>query len=132
MMTKEEERHRGFDIATLQNPDGINGFLPVKDIKPDLQFMPRQGLAPVPNGVDVDEFIKTCGYMRQIMTPQPPPYDSIQIHGYEGRVRGRLPQLLGVHHIRLGPRILTTSVTGVPALRDWAELYSVGESDKET
>uniref|UniRef100_A0A452V6W6 Cadherin 8 n=1 Tax=Ursus maritimus TaxID=29073 RepID=A0A452V6W6_URSMA len=52
-----EEDTEAFDIATLQNPDGINGFLPRKDIKPDLQFMPRQGLAPVPNGVDVDEFI---------------------------------------------------------------------------
>uniref|UniRef100_A0A8C0GXD9 Cadherin 8 n=1 Tax=Chelonoidis abingdonii TaxID=106734 RepID=A0A8C0GXD9_CHEAB len=45
-----EEDTEAFDIATLQNPDGINGFLPRKDIKPDLQFMPRQGLAPVPNG----------------------------------------------------------------------------------
>ncbi|XP_057567536.1 cadherin-8 isoform X3 [Hippopotamus amphibius kiboko] len=41
-----EEDTEAFDIATLQNPDGINGFLPRKDIKPDLQFMPRQGLAP--------------------------------------------------------------------------------------
>ncbi|XP_029059392.1 cadherin-8 isoform X3 [Monodon monoceros] len=38
-----EEDTEAFDIATLQNPDGINGFLPRKDIKPDLQFMPRQG-----------------------------------------------------------------------------------------
>ncbi|KFO07974.1 Cadherin-8, partial [Balearica regulorum gibbericeps] len=36
-----EEDTEAFDIATLQNPDGINGFLPRKDIKPDLQFMPR-------------------------------------------------------------------------------------------
>uniref|UniRef100_I3M288 Cadherin 8 n=1 Tax=Ictidomys tridecemlineatus TaxID=43179 RepID=I3M288_ICTTR len=40
-----EEDTEAFDIATLQNPDGINGFLPRKDIKPDLQFMPRQGEA---------------------------------------------------------------------------------------
>nr|XP_012637011.1 cadherin-8 isoform X3 [Microcebus murinus] len=40
-----EEDTEAFDIATLQNPDGINGFLPRKDIKPDLQFMPRVGLA---------------------------------------------------------------------------------------
>uniref|UniRef100_A0A673JU60 Cadherin-8-like n=1 Tax=Sinocyclocheilus rhinocerous TaxID=307959 RepID=A0A673JU60_9TELE len=38
-----EEDTEAFDIATLQNPDGINGYLPRKDIKPDLQFMPRQG-----------------------------------------------------------------------------------------
>uniref|UniRef100_A0A671TJ15 Cadherin 8 n=1 Tax=Sparus aurata TaxID=8175 RepID=A0A671TJ15_SPAAU len=36
-----EEDTEAFDIATLQNPDGINGYLPRKDIKPDLQFMPR-------------------------------------------------------------------------------------------
>ncbi|XP_052584066.1 cadherin-8 isoform X2 [Peromyscus californicus insignis] len=40
-----EEDTEAFDIATLQNPDGINGFLPRKDIKPDLQFMPRVGNA---------------------------------------------------------------------------------------
>nr|XP_035947600.1 cadherin-8 isoform X2 [Halichoerus grypus] len=40
-----EEDTEAFDIATLQNPDGINGFLPRKDIKPDLQFMPRVGIA---------------------------------------------------------------------------------------
>nr|KAF6409315.1 cadherin 8 [Rousettus aegyptiacus] len=39
-----EEDTEAFDIATLQNPDGINGFLPRKDIKPDLQFMPRKGV----------------------------------------------------------------------------------------
>uniref|UniRef100_A0A669CKD7 Cadherin 8 n=1 Tax=Oreochromis niloticus TaxID=8128 RepID=A0A669CKD7_ORENI len=37
-----EEDTEAFDIATLQNPDGINGYLPRKDIKPDLQFMPRK------------------------------------------------------------------------------------------
>uniref|UniRef100_A0AAQ4QVH3 Cadherin domain-containing protein n=1 Tax=Gasterosteus aculeatus aculeatus TaxID=481459 RepID=A0AAQ4QVH3_GASAC len=40
-----EEDTEAFDIATLQNPDGINGYLPRKDIKPDLQFMPRGLLA---------------------------------------------------------------------------------------
>uniref|UniRef100_A0A8C7HSF5 Cadherin 8 n=2 Tax=Oncorhynchus TaxID=8016 RepID=A0A8C7HSF5_ONCKI len=40
-----EEDTEAFDIATLQNPDGINGYLPRKDIKPDLQFMPRQSSA---------------------------------------------------------------------------------------
>ncbi|XP_073736305.1 cadherin-8 isoform X5 [Callorhinus ursinus] len=39
-----EEDTEAFDIATLQNPDGINGFLPRKDIKPDLQFMPSTSL----------------------------------------------------------------------------------------
>ncbi|CAK6967392.1 cadherin-8 isoform X2 [Scomber scombrus] len=52
-----EEDTEAFDIATLQNPDGINGYLPRKDIKPDLQFMPRAGQHSGPNGVDVDEFI---------------------------------------------------------------------------
>uniref|UniRef100_A0A671PVW1 Cadherin-8-like n=1 Tax=Sinocyclocheilus anshuiensis TaxID=1608454 RepID=A0A671PVW1_9TELE len=42
-----EEDTEAFDIATLQNPDGINGYLPRKDIKPDLQFMPRQELTSV-------------------------------------------------------------------------------------
>uniref|UniRef100_A0AAQ4RZM1 Cadherin domain-containing protein n=1 Tax=Gasterosteus aculeatus aculeatus TaxID=481459 RepID=A0AAQ4RZM1_GASAC len=39
-----EEDTEAFDIATLQNPDGINGYLPRKDIKPDLQFMPRRNV----------------------------------------------------------------------------------------
>uniref|UniRef100_A0A8C2YW90 Cadherin 8 n=1 Tax=Cyclopterus lumpus TaxID=8103 RepID=A0A8C2YW90_CYCLU len=45
-----EEDTEAFDIATLQNPDGINGYLPRKDIKPDLQFMPRAGQHSGPNG----------------------------------------------------------------------------------
>uniref|UniRef100_A0A671TG09 Cadherin 8 n=1 Tax=Sparus aurata TaxID=8175 RepID=A0A671TG09_SPAAU len=44
-----EEDTEAFDIATLQNPDGINGYLPRKDIKPDLQFMPRAGQHSVNN-----------------------------------------------------------------------------------
>ncbi|KAI4792141.1 hypothetical protein KUCAC02_033585 [Chaenocephalus aceratus] len=50
-----EEDTEAFDIATLQNPDGANGFLPRKDIKPELHDATA------------------------------PPYDSIQIYGYEGR-----------------------------------------------
>ena len=53
-----EEDTEAFDIATLQNPDGINGFIARKDIKPEYQYMPRPGLRPAPNSVDVDDFIR--------------------------------------------------------------------------
>nr|XP_036881119.1 cadherin-8 [Manis javanica] len=126
-----EEDTEAFDIATLQNPDGINGFLPRKDIKPDLQFMPRQGLAPVPNGVDVDEFINVRLHEAD-NDPTAPPYDSIQIYGYEGRgsVAGSLSSLGST---------TSDSDQNFDYLSDWGprfkrlgELYSVGESDKET
>ncbi|XP_060506594.2 cadherin-8 isoform X1 [Panthera onca] len=126
-----EEDTEAFDIATLQNPDGINGFLPRKDIKPDLQFMPRQGLAPVPNGVDVDEFINVRLHEAD-NDPTAPPYDSIQIYGYEGRgsVAGSLSSL---------ESSTSDSDQNFDYLSDWGprfkrlgELYSVGESDKET
>uniref|UniRef100_A0A8C6UIL2 Cadherin 11, type 2, OB-cadherin (osteoblast) n=1 Tax=Neogobius melanostomus TaxID=47308 RepID=A0A8C6UIL2_9GOBI len=55
-----EEDTEAFDIATLQNPDGANGFLPRKDMKPELQCPLRPGMGhPAPNSVDVDDFIKT-------------------------------------------------------------------------
>uniref|UniRef100_A0A8C1Y3U5 Cadherin 8 n=1 Tax=Cyprinus carpio TaxID=7962 RepID=A0A8C1Y3U5_CYPCA len=89
-----EEDTEAFDIATLQNPDGINGYLPRKDIKPDLQFMPRQGQHSGPNGVDVDEFINVRLHEAD-NDPTAPPYDSIQIYGYEGRgsIAGSLSSL---------------------------------------
>ncbi|KAJ1072481.1 hypothetical protein K5549_011707 [Capra hircus] len=89
-----EEDTEAFDIATLQNPDGINGFIPRKDIKPEYQYMPRPGLRPAPNSVDVDDFINTR-IQEADNDPTAPPYDSIQIYGYEGRgsVAGSLSSL---------------------------------------
>lgn len=92
-----EEDTEAFDIATLQNPDGANGFLPRKDIKPELQYPMRPGVRPVANSVDVDEFIKTR-ISDADNDPTAPPYDSIQIYGYEGRgsVAGSLSSLESV------------------------------------
>ncbi|KAM4722466.1 cadherin-11 isoform 1-T4 [Rhinophrynus dorsalis] len=90
-----EEDTEAFDIATLQNPDGINGFLPRKDIKPEFQYTPRDlGIRPAPNSVDVDDFINTRIHEAD-NDPTAPPYDSIQIYGYEGRgsVAGSLSSL---------------------------------------
>ncbi|OCT82310.1 cadherin-8 [Xenopus laevis] len=126
-----EEDTEAFDIATLQNPDGINGYLPRKDIKPDFQFMPRQGHTSTPNGVDVDEFINVRLHEAD-NDPTAPPYDSIQIYGYEGRgsVAGSLSSL---------ESSVSDSDQNFDYLTDWGprfkrlgELYSVGESDKET
>uniref|UniRef100_A0A8C2DT38 Cadherin domain-containing protein n=1 Tax=Cyprinus carpio TaxID=7962 RepID=A0A8C2DT38_CYPCA len=126
-----EEDTEAFDIATLQNPDGINGYLPRKDIKPDLQFMPRQGQHSGPNGVDVDEFINVRLHEAD-NDPTAPPYDSIQIYGYEGRgsIAGSLSSL---------ETASSDSDQNYDYLREWGprfrrlgELYSVGESDKET
>ncbi|XP_056147258.1 cadherin-11 isoform X2 [Lampris incognitus] len=93
-----EEDTEAFDIATLQNPDGANGFLPRKDIKPELQYPIRPGLGrPAANSVDVDDFIKTR-IAEADSDPTAPPYDSIQIYGYEGRgsVAGSLSSLESV------------------------------------
>ncbi|KAE8297420.1 Cadherin-8 Precursor [Larimichthys crocea] len=90
-----EEDTEAFDIATLQNPDGINGYLPHND-------------------------------------PTAPPYDSIQIYGYEGRgsIAGSLSSL---------ETASSDSDQNYDYLREWGprfrrlgELYSVGESDRET
>ncbi|XP_078066673.1 cadherin-8 isoform X3 [Mustelus asterias] len=126
-----EEDTEAFDIATLQNPDGFNGFLPRKDIKPDLQYVPRQGLPPVPNGVDVDEFINVRLHDADI-DPTAPPYDSIQIYGYEGRgsIAGSLSSL---------ETTSTDSEQNFDYLKEWGprfkklgDMYAVGESDRET
>ncbi|XP_068597968.1 cadherin-8 [Brachionichthys hirsutus] len=126
-----EEDTEAFDIATLQNPDGINGYLPRKDIKPDLQFMPRAGQHSGPNGVDVDEFINVRLHEAD-NDPTAPPYDSIQIYGYEGRgsMAGSLSSL---------ETASSDSDQNYDYLREWGprfrrlgELYSVGESDCET
>uniref|UniRef100_A0A4W5NEJ3 Cadherin 11, type 2, OB-cadherin (osteoblast) n=1 Tax=Hucho hucho TaxID=62062 RepID=A0A4W5NEJ3_9TELE len=92
-----EEDTEAFDIATLQNPDGANGFLPRKDIKPELQYPMRPGGRPVANSVDVDDFIKTR-INDADSDPTAPPYDSIQIYGYEGRgsIAGSLSSLESV------------------------------------
>ncbi|XP_051918434.1 cadherin-8 isoform X2 [Hippocampus zosterae] len=126
-----EEDTEAFDIATLQNPDGVNGYLPRKDIKPDLQFMPRAGHHSGPNGVDVDEFINVRLHEAD-NDPTAPPYDSIQIYGYEGRgsVAGSLSSL---------ETTSSDSDQNYDYLREWGprfrrlgELYSVGENDRET
>ncbi|XP_077443431.1 cadherin-8 [Stigmatopora argus] len=126
-----EEDTEAFDIATLQNPDGVNGYLPRKDIKPDLQFMPRAGHHSGPNGVDVDEFINVRLHEAD-NDPTAPPYDSIQIYGYEGRgsIAGSLSSL---------ETASSDSDQNYDYLREWGprfrrlgELYSVGESDRET
>uniref|UniRef100_A0A6Q2ZHX1 Cadherin domain-containing protein n=1 Tax=Esox lucius TaxID=8010 RepID=A0A6Q2ZHX1_ESOLU len=92
-----EEDTEAFDIATLQNPDGANGFLPRKDIKPEFQYPMRPGGRPVANSVDVDDFIKTR-ITDADNDPTAPPYDSIQIYGYEGRgsIAGSLSSLESV------------------------------------
>lgn len=92
-----EEDTEAFDIATLQNPDGANGFLPRKDMKPELQYPMRPGLRPIGNSVDVDDFIKTR-ISDADNDPTAPPYDSIQIYGYEGRgsIAGSLSSLESV------------------------------------
>lgn len=105
-----EEDTEAFDIATLQvwkelpalvccccvaselrsspifqNPDGANGFLPRKDMKPEFQYPMRPGSGhAAANSVDVDDFIKTR-IAEADSDPTAPPYDSIQIYGYEGR-----------------------------------------------
>ncbi|CAL8254627.1 unnamed protein product [Lota lota] len=93
-----EEDTEAFDIATLQNPDGANGFLPRKDIKPELQYPMRPGPGSAGgNSVDVDDFIKSR-IAEADGDPTAPPYDSIQIYGYEGRgsVAGSLSSLESV------------------------------------
>lgn len=125
-----EEDTEAFDIATLQNPDGVNGFLPRKDIKPELSYSVRAGLRPGGGGVDVDEFIKTrvCDADND---PTAPPYDSIQVYGYEGRgsIAGSLSSLESV---------TTDSDLDYDYLQNWgprfkklADLYGTKDSATE-
>uniref|UniRef100_A0A8C4ZF56 Cadherin domain-containing protein n=1 Tax=Gadus morhua TaxID=8049 RepID=A0A8C4ZF56_GADMO len=93
-----EEDTEAFDIATLQNPDGANSFLPRKDMKPELQGALRPGPGSTRgHSVDVDDFIKSR-IAEADSDPTAPPYDSIQIYGYEGRdsVAGSLSSLESV------------------------------------
>ncbi|MFT7810470.1 cadherin-8-like [Arapaima gigas] len=126
-----EEDTEAFDIATLQNPDGVNGYLPRKDIKPDLQFIPRQGQDNGSGGVDVDAFISMRLHEAD-NDPTAPPYDSIQIYGYEGHgsVVGSLSSL---------ETASSDSEQNFDYLRDWGprfrileDLYLMSEGDKDT
>lgn len=54
-------------------------------MKPEFQYPMRPGSGrPAANSVDVDDFIKTR-IAEADSDPTAPPYDSIQIYGYEGR-----------------------------------------------
>ncbi|MFT7810469.1 cadherin-11-like [Arapaima gigas] len=79
-----EEDTEAFDIATLKNPDRASGILPRKDIKPEFQRPLQQRLQPVATSANVDLFI-TSRVLEADNDPAAPPYDSIQVYGYEGR-----------------------------------------------
>ncbi|KPP75716.1 cadherin-11-like [Scleropages formosus] len=109
-----EEDTEAFDIATLKNPDRASGILPRKDIKPDMQQPLQQRLQPGATSADVDRFIASR-VLEADNDPAAPPYDSIQVYGYEGRgsVAGSLSSLetvttdsdLNYHYLQnWGPR----------------------------
>ena len=90
--------HHVVPPCSSQNPDGANGFLPRKDMKPELQGPLRPGPGSTGgHSVDVDDFIKSR-ISEADSDPTAPPYDSIQIYGYEGRgsVAGSLSSLESV------------------------------------
>ncbi|XP_072670012.1 cadherin-8 isoform X1 [Canis lupus baileyi] len=126
-----EEDTEAFDIATLQNPDGVSGLAPRRDVKPELQLLPRRGPGAGPGGVDVDEFISVRLHEAD-SDPAAPPYDSIQVYGYEGRgsAAGSLSSLGSG---------ASDSDQSFDYLSDWGprfqrlgELYAGGAADADT
>lgn len=81
-----EEDTEAFDISALQNPDGA---LPApgpparRDVLPRARA-PRQPRPPGPGPADVAQLL-ALRLREADEDPSVPPYDSVQVYGYEGR-----------------------------------------------
>ncbi|XP_015210099.1 cadherin-18 isoform X2 [Lepisosteus oculatus] len=124
-----EEDTEAFDIIALRNPAAAEELKFRRDVRPEVQRVPRQSPPSVLDNVDVQEFIKQRLIEADLDTSVPP-YDSLQTYAYEGHgsPAGSISSL---------DSATTHSEQDYTYLCDWgpefqklAELY--GESDRTT
>ncbi|MBN3318470.1 CADH9 protein, partial [Atractosteus spatula] len=78
-----EEDTEAFDIIALRNPAAAEELKFRRDVRPEVQRVPRQSPPSVLDNVDVQEFIKQRLIEADLDTSVPP-YDSLQTYAYEG------------------------------------------------
>ncbi|XP_067857983.1 cadherin-18-like [Heptranchias perlo] len=126
-----EEDTEAFDITALRNPAAAEEVRYRRDVRPDVQPVPRHRPPSVLNSPDIHEFIEQK-LQEADLDLSVPPYDSLQTYAYEGHgsVAGSISSL---------DSVTTHSEQDYNYLGDWgpqfkklAELYGEEESERTT
>ncbi|XP_048472395.1 cadherin-18-like isoform X2 [Rhincodon typus] len=124
-----EEDTEAFDISALRNPAVAEEVRYRRDVRPDVQSVPRQRPPSAPNGPDIHEFI-TEKLQEADLDQSVPPYDSLQTYAYEGHgsTAGSISSL---------DSVTTHSEQDYSYIGDWgphfkklSELYGVDKSER--
>ncbi|XP_067905908.1 cadherin-18-like isoform X3 [Heterodontus francisci] len=124
-----EEDTEAFDITALRNPAVAEEVRYRRDIRPDVQPMPRHRPPSAPNGPDIHECI-TQKLQEADLDLSVPPYDSLQTYAYEGHgsIAGSISSL---------DSVTTHSEQDYNYLGNWgpqfkklSELYGVDKSER--
>ncbi|XP_072416406.1 cadherin-18 isoform X2 [Chiloscyllium punctatum] len=124
-----EEDTEAFDISALRNPAVAEEVRYRRDVRPDVQSVPRQRPPSAPNGPDIHEFI-TEKLQEADLDQSVPPYDSLQTYAYEGHgsIAGSISSL---------DSVTTHSEQDYTYIGDWgpqfkklSELYGVDKSER--
>ncbi|XP_007899915.1 cadherin-18 [Callorhinchus milii] len=126
-----EEDTEAFDITALRNPAAAEEVRYRRDVRPDVQPMPRHRPPSIVNSSDIHEFIKQK-LQEADLDQSVPPYDSLQTYAYEGygSVAGSISSL---------DSVTAHSEQDYNYLGDWgpqfkklAELYGEEDSERTT
>ncbi|XP_041040000.1 cadherin-18-like isoform X2 [Carcharodon carcharias] len=124
-----EEDTEAFDITALRNPAVAEEVRFRRDVRPDVQPVPRHRPPSAPNSPDIHEFI-TQKLQEADLDLSVPPYDSLQTYAYEGHgsIAGSISSL---------DSVTTHSEQDYNYIGDWgpqfkklSELYGVDESER--
>lgn len=126
-----EEDTEAFDITALRNPAAAEEVRYRRDVRPDVQPLPKQRPLSVLNSPDIHEFIKQK-LQEADLDLSVPPYDSLQTYAYEGHgsTAGSISSL---------DSLTAQSEQDYNYLGDWglqfkklSELYGVEKSERTT
>lgn len=124
-----EEDTEAFDISALQNPDGAALPAPGPPARLDVLPRARASRQPRPPGpADVAQLLALRLHEADD-DPSVPPYDSVQVYGYEGRGSscGSLSSLGSCSEAGVGPGPAEPLDDWGPLFHTLAELYGAKE-----